>query len=220
MFDDIDLPPTFSGFPRNVDELSGHIDLSPETARRIFKECDIESVDPYELAHISSFHAAAPEGDDEQRLRVALAALRDFRGKEIDELVDQDEPTGELQIADLCEKHGLDKELFIRDIGCYGLLHLACPECKQTELWQVQHDRVTGDQLHHPLQVAYFNGVKDTLNIEYIFGDAGEDEDPPEVGIECMKCHALVYRADLVISPLALTPTESDEVLAPRDLPC
>lgn len=198
------LPEPFTEPPGNVFELAEHIRLDPGLVRDELRSLgiDLRFLDERELVHISSLHEAAP-GSDEERLKAVVRAWRDFTGKSVEELEDPDEPTGELQIEELCEKHGFDLDTFVADISCYGYFHLACPECGSVSLRQIQWDRVDEAECRHRVQYIYYCMPKGDVLVEYIPDEWGSDDDPPEVALECRRCSSRWSQSDLVVASQA-----------------
>lgn len=198
------LPEPFSEPPEDVFTLADHIGLDPGLVRDRLRDAGIEPLrlNALETAHISSFHEAA-SGTDEARLDAVLAAWRDFTGKPIEELADQDEPRGELQIQEICDKHGFDLDVFLGDVSYYGFFHLACPDCGSVSLRQIQYDRVDETECRHRLQYAYMVVPQYEVAIEYIPDEVGSDHDPPEVAIECRQCGSRHHQGDLVVAQQA-----------------
>ena len=204
MSQDLQLPATYTHTPDTLDEFAYDVRLTPETTRRILAECGVnfDDTDPVELVHLASVHEAA-EGDDEERLRVALGTLADYRGTPTAERKDPDDPTGELQINAICKKHGLDLDKFIADISEYGYVHLACAHCGSVDMRQVQYDQIDEAEVRHPLQFAYYVLETFEVYVEYIPDEIGSDEDPAQVGIECMDCYSMHDQGDLVVAQAA-----------------
>lgn len=220
--DSFELPEEpFSDPPASVFELAESIALDPGLVRDRLRAIGVEPLrlDEREAAHISSFHEAAA-GTNEERFEAVLAGWRDFTGKPIEELEDQDDPTGELQIEEICAKHGFDLDTFIADISYYGFFHLACPDCGSVSLLQVQYDRIDKTECRHRIQYAYMVMPDYELLVDYISDEVGSDEDPPEVGIECRQCGSRHHQGDLVVARQAHTeeypdlPTAAQERLS------
>jgi hypothetical protein len=199
--DGLRLPEPFTEPPDNVFALAGHVGLDPGFVRNRLRAIGVEPLRLAELAaaHLSSFHEAA-SGSNAERFEAVLSAWPDFTGEPIEELEDPDEPTGELQIEEICEKHGFDLDEFLSDISYYGFFHLACPQCGSVSLRQVQYDRVDETECRHRLQYAYMVMPEREVLIEYIPDEVGSDADPPEVGIECRHCGSRHHQGDLVIA--------------------
>lgn len=202
--DSLQLPDPFNEPPGDVFELADHIRLDPGLVRDTLRANDIDplALDDLTAAHISSRHEAA-SGSDEERLAAVMSAWRDITGKAIHERDDPDEPTGEMQIEEICQKHSFDLGTFIGDISYYGYFHLACPNCGSVSLLQVQYDRVDESDCRHRIQYAYYVMPDQQVVMEFIPDEVGSDEDPFEVAIECRKCGSRHDRGDLVIAAQA-----------------